>query len=71
MKTFQKVILGLLTAVVIVIGYFSFEFVHGYSSTSRADDVPKVEAKSVSKIINVALLALMPGRKKKMDVQIL
>lgn len=56
MKTFQKVILGLLTAVVIVIGYFSFEFVHGYSSTSRADDVPKVEAKSVPKIINVALI---------------
>ncbi len=56
MKTFQKVILGLLTAVVIVIGYFSFEFVHGYSSTSRADVVPKVEAKSVPKIINVALI---------------
>ena len=35
---------------------FSFEFVHGYSSTSRADDVPKVEAKSVPKIINVALI---------------
>lgn len=56
MRTFQKVILGLLTVVVIVIGYFSFEFVHGYSSARQSTDVQKVEAKDVPRIINVALI---------------
>jgi LCP family protein required for cell wall assembly len=57
MRTFQKVILGLLTVVVVVIGYFSFEFIQGYSSANQSSaDVQKVDAKDVPSIINVALI---------------
>lgn len=47
MKIFQKVVLGLLTSVVIIIGY---------SSTRQSTDVSKIEAKNVPNIINVALV---------------
>ena len=57
MRTFQKVILGLLTVAVVVIGYFSFEFIQGYSSANQSSaDVQKVDAKDVPSIINVALI---------------
>lgn len=57
MRTFQKVILGLLTVAVVVIGYFSFEFIQGYSSANQSSaDVQKVDAKDVPSIINVVLI---------------
>ena len=56
MKTFQKIILVFLATIAIVVGYFSFEFVHGFSSGSQSAGVQKVEAKDVPTIINVALI---------------
>ncbi|MGN8981144.1 LCP family protein [Enterococcus villorum] len=42
---------------VVVIGYFSFEFIQGYSSANQSSaDVQKVDAKDVPSIINVALI---------------
>ena len=56
MKTFQKIILVFLAMIAIVVGYFSFEFVHGFSSGNQSAGVQKVEAKDVPTIINVALI---------------
>lgn len=56
MKTFQKIILVFLATIAIVVGYFSFEFVHGFSSGNQSAGVQKVEAKDVPTIINVALI---------------
>ncbi|MBO0462172.1 MULTISPECIES: LCP family protein [Enterococcus] len=56
MKPFQKIILSILLVLAMVIGFFSFEFIQGFSSVKQSDTVDKVDAKDVPTIINVALI---------------
>ncbi len=41
---------------VLVVGYFSIEFIHGFSSAKQSSTVKKVEPKSIPTTLNVALI---------------
>lgn len=56
MKVSQKVILSILLLLTLVVGYFSIEFIHGFSSAKQSSTVKKVEPKSVPTTLNVALI---------------
>nr|AAD26696.1 putative pbp5 repressor PsR [Enterococcus faecium] len=47
MKVSQKIILSILLLLTLVVGYFSIEFIHGFSSAKQSSTVKKVEPKSV------------------------
>ncbi|EKA3136764.1 LCP family protein [Enterococcus faecium] len=56
MKVFQKIILSVLLLLTLVVGFFSIEFVHGFSSAKQTSTVKKVDPKSVPTTLNVALI---------------
>ncbi|WP_270270586.1 LCP family protein [Enterococcus lactis] len=56
MKIFQKIILSVLLLLTLVVGFFSIEFVHGFSSAKQTSTVKKVDPKSVPTTLNVALI---------------
>ena len=56
MKVSQKIILSILLLLTLVVGYFSIEFIHGFSSAKQSSTVKKVEPKSVPTTLNVALI---------------
>lgn len=56
MKAFQKVILGVLLLFAVVIGFFSIEFVQGFSSVKQSAVVKKEEPENIPTTINVALI---------------
>ena len=56
MKPFQKIVLSILLVLAMVIGFFSFEFIQGFSSVKQSATVEKVNAQDVPTIINVALI---------------
>ncbi|WP_165005955.1 MULTISPECIES: LCP family protein [unclassified Enterococcus] len=56
MKAFQKVILGVLLLFAVVIGFFSIEFVQGFSSVKQSAAVKKEEPENIPTTINVALI---------------
>ena len=56
MKVFQKIILSVLLLLTLVVGFFSIEFVHGFSSAKQTSTVKKVAPKSVPTTLNVALI---------------
>ncbi|WP_049068759.1 LCP family protein [Enterococcus faecium] len=56
MKVSQKIILSILLLLTLVVGYFSIEFIHGFSSAKQSSTVKKVEPKSIPTTLNVALI---------------
>lgn len=56
MKVSQKIILSILLLLTLVVGYFSIEFIHGFSSAKQSSTVKNVEPKSVPTTLNVALI---------------
>ncbi|VFA71032.1 LytR family transcriptional regulator [Enterococcus faecium] len=50
MKVSQKIILSILLLLTLVVGYFSIEFIHGFSSAKQSSTVKKVEPKTVARI---------------------
>ena len=56
MKVFQKIILSVLLLLTLVVGFFSIEFVHGFSSEKQTSTVKKVDPKSVPTTLNLALI---------------
>ncbi len=45
MKVSQKIILSILLLLTLVVGYFSIEFIHGFSSAKQSSTVKKVSRK--------------------------
>jgi len=56
MKVFKKIILSVLLLLTLVVGFFSIEFVHGFSSAKQTSTVKKVAPKNVPTTLNVALI---------------